>query len=73
LFGEVAAYVMQDDELFETMTPYECLKLFANLRLSGTSEEKEKRVMKVIEDMKLTNYMNTSVSRKCAKEGDTRR
>jgi len=62
LFGKVAAYVMQDDELLETMTPYECLKFSANLRLSCTPQEKEQRVMKVIEDMRLTACMNTLVT-----------
>jgi len=62
LFGKVAAYVMQDDVLLETLTPYESIRFSANLRLSGTSQEKESRVMKVIEDLRLTACMNTLVS-----------
>lgn len=61
LFGKLAAYVMQDDVLLETLTPYECLKFSANLRLTSTSEEKEARVMKVIEDLRLKGCMHTMV------------
>lgn len=62
VFGKVGAYVMQDDALLETLTPYESLKFAANLRLSGTSEEKEIRVMKVLEDLRLKGCMNTPVN-----------
>jgi len=61
VFGKIGAYVMQDDVLLETLTPYECLMFSANLRLTGTQEEKEKRVTKVIADLKLHNCMNTLV------------
>jgi ABC-type multidrug transport system ATPase subunit len=64
LFGKVAAYVMQDDVLLETLTPYECIKFSANLRLSGNPQEKESRVTKVIEDLRLKTCMNTLVSHK---------
>ncbi len=61
IFGKVGAYVMQDDVLLETLTPYECICFSANLRLSGTPEEKEKRVNEVIKDLKLEKCRNTLV------------
>ena len=64
LFGKVGAYVMQDDVLLETLTPYECLRFSANLRLSGTQQEKDEQVMKVIADLRLQTCMNTLVLKK---------
>lgn len=32
-FGKVGAFVQQDDILLSTMTPYECFKFGANLKL----------------------------------------
>eukprot|EP00826_Nyctotherus_ovalis_P043497 TRINITY_DN4589_c0_g1_i17.p2 TRINITY_DN4589_c0_g1~~TRINITY_DN4589_c0_g1_i17.p2 ORF type:complete len:203 (+),score=44.95 TRINITY_DN4589_c0_g1_i17:184-792(+) len=61
LFGKIGAYVMQDDVLLETLTPYECLLFSANLRLSGTEEEKEARVNKVLEDLRLKGCKDTLV------------
>jgi ABC-type multidrug transport system ATPase subunit len=61
VFGKVAAYVMQDDVLLETLTPHECLQFAANLRLSGTPEEREERVQKIIKDLRLTTCKDTLV------------
>eukprot|EP00826_Nyctotherus_ovalis_P052896 TRINITY_DN678_c0_g1_i8.p1 TRINITY_DN678_c0_g1~~TRINITY_DN678_c0_g1_i8.p1 ORF type:complete len:598 (+),score=123.39 TRINITY_DN678_c0_g1_i8:364-2157(+) len=61
VFGKVAAYVMQDDVLLETLTPHECLQFAANLRLSGTPEEREEQVMKIIKDLRLTTCKDTLV------------
>jgi ABC-type multidrug transport system ATPase subunit len=61
LFGNIGAYVMQDDVLLETLTPYECLMFSANLRLEGPPEEKEKRVRKVIADLGLEKCKDTLV------------
>ena len=61
IFGKLGAYVMQDDVLFETLTPYECLQFSANLRLSTTQEDKDRQVLRVIQDLKLKNCMNTLV------------
>jgi len=61
VFGKVAAYVMQDDVLLETLTPHECLQFAANLRLSGTPEEREERVEKIIKDLRLTTCKDTLV------------
>eukprot|EP00826_Nyctotherus_ovalis_P043498 TRINITY_DN4589_c0_g1_i18.p2 TRINITY_DN4589_c0_g1~~TRINITY_DN4589_c0_g1_i18.p2 ORF type:complete len:178 (+),score=19.87 TRINITY_DN4589_c0_g1_i18:267-800(+) len=65
LFGKIGAYVMQDDVLLETLTPLECLAFSANLRLSGTQEEKDRCVMKVIGDLRLDKCMNTMASFRC--------
>eukprot|EP00826_Nyctotherus_ovalis_P052894 TRINITY_DN678_c0_g1_i5.p1 TRINITY_DN678_c0_g1~~TRINITY_DN678_c0_g1_i5.p1 ORF type:complete len:333 (+),score=57.20 TRINITY_DN678_c0_g1_i5:414-1412(+) len=61
LFGKKCAYVMQDDVLLDTLTPYECLCFSANLRLSTSQEEKEQSVMRVIEALRLQTCMNTLV------------
>jgi len=61
VFGKVAAYVMQDDVLLETLSPHECLQFAANLRLSGTPEEREERVEKIIKDLRLTACKDTFV------------
>lgn len=61
LFGKVAAYVMQDDVLLETLTPYECFKFAANLRLSCSEEEKEEAVVKVIKALRLQVCKDTLV------------
>jgi ABC-type multidrug transport system ATPase subunit len=61
LFGRIAAYVMQDDVLLETLTPYESLKFSANLRLPYSTEEKERAVLKVIADLRLQNCRDTLV------------
>lgn len=61
LFGKKCAYVMQDDVLLDTLTPYECLCFSANLRLSCSQEEKDKSVLKVIEYLRLQTCMNTLV------------
>lgn len=61
LFGKIAAYVMQDDVLLETLTPCECLSFAANLRLSCSQEEKDSRVEKIIIDLRLERCKNTLV------------
>jgi len=61
LFGRIGAYVMQDDVLLETLTPYECLKFSANLRLPYSAEEKERAVLKVIADLRLQKCKDTLV------------
>ncbi len=61
LFGKLCTYVMQDDVLMETMTPFECLSFSANLRLSCSQEEKDKHVIETIALLKLQTCMNTLV------------
>lgn len=61
LFGKKCAYVMQDDVLLDTLTPYECLCFSANLRLSTSQQEKDQAVMRVIEALRLQTCMNTLV------------
>lgn len=39
-FATFAAYVQQDDVLFQTMTVRECLEFAAKLKLKGTYDEK---------------------------------
>jgi ABC-type multidrug transport system ATPase subunit len=51
-FATFASYVLQNDVLFETLTPREALTFVANLKFSG-EEEKERRVNETISALKL--------------------
>lgn len=62
-FNKVSAYVMQDDRLFETLTPRELFSFSANLRLpkETTQEEKKAAVEWVIQRLGLTSCADTRV------------
>ena len=48
--------------LLSTMTPYECFKFGAKLKLNDmTDQEQENRVNKLIKDLRLTKCKNTKV------------
>lgn len=57
-FALFAAYVMQDDRLFETLTVKECIRFAANLRVIGTKEEKDRKLNEVLQLMRLTHCQN---------------
>lgn len=44
---------MQDDILLETMTVKECFQFAANLKTIGTNEEKNKKVVEMVKNLKL--------------------
>eukprot|EP01083_Nonionella_stella_P179256 635882_1 len=50
------SYIMQDDCLFETLTPAESLRFSANLRLPSfiSAEEKELRVQRILKGLDLS-------------------
>eukprot|EP01083_Nonionella_stella_P026518 73020_1 len=54
-FQKMTAYIMQDDSLFETLTPRETMQFSARLRLSSDLSEKERdqRVSKIIKALDL--------------------
>lgn len=56
-----SSYVMQDDLLFDILTPKETLIFVAKLRKKRTEEEYEKIVNELIEDLKLTKCMDTRI------------
>jgi ABC-type multidrug transport system ATPase subunit len=63
-------YIMQDDLLMKTQTPFEIISFSANLRLSDSfsKQEKENRVRDIISELNISNCQNTMVG----KSGETR-
>jgi len=55
------AYVMQDDSLLATETPRECIRLSAQLRLGGRSQDHEALVDSMLSTLGLTKCSNTIV------------
>lgn len=66
-FSKFAGYVMQNDILFETMTPREIFTFTANLRLPGTHEERIKKVNNLLQNLKLERAADTLVGGTFAK------
>jgi len=60
-FSAISAYVQQDDILFQTMSVRECLEFAAKLKLSGTYEDKMKRVSDIITELRLQKCANTKI------------
>mmetsp|Transcript_9095 Transcript_9095/g.9873 ORF Transcript_9095/g.9873 Transcript_9095/m.9873 type:complete len:618 (+) Transcript_9095:211-2064(+) len=61
-FGKLAAYVMQDDYLFATLTPRECVRFVVNLRMKDkTANEKEEKVDDVLAELGLLKCADTLV------------
>ncbi len=50
-FGEICAYIMQDDILLDFLTVRESLLFGARLKLKASLEECEKRVEKLIDQV----------------------
>ncbi|KAG6543584.1 hypothetical protein Mapa_014947 [Marchantia paleacea] len=63
MMKRMSAYVMQDDQLFPMLTVWETLWFAAEVRLSQTMsrDEKRDRVMKLIDQLGLTNAQNTYI------------
>ncbi|CAD8074209.1 unnamed protein product [Paramecium primaurelia] len=59
-FSSFAAYVMQNDVLFETLTPREAFQFVANLKFVS-EDEKNHHVDEVIKTMKLERCQNTMI------------
>mmetsp|Transcript_23191 Transcript_23191/g.23082 ORF Transcript_23191/g.23082 Transcript_23191/m.23082 type:complete len:508 (+) Transcript_23191:95-1618(+) len=60
-FGSFAAYVTQDDYLFESFTCEKCIEFAARLRLNLSKEETASRVEDIIEKMGLQKCRKTMV------------
>lgn len=58
-YSENISYVTQEDNLIECMTVFECFMFTANLKTNYP--DKESRVLKLIEKLKLENCKNTYV------------
>jgi len=55
------AYVTQDDHLFPTSTPRECVEFVSKLRLNCTSKEREEKVAGLIDSLGLTGCQHTVI------------
>jgi ABC-type multidrug transport system ATPase subunit len=55
VFGNFAAYVMQDDILYEFFTPREALTFAARLKLKGSIEFQDQRVLEVLQELGLSH------------------
>ncbi|TNV81788.1 hypothetical protein FGO68_gene14291 [Halteria grandinella] len=76
VFGDFAAYVMQDDILYEFLTPREALIFAARLKLGGDEDQKLQRVNEVLEELGLISQQNTligSVKMKTLSGGERKR
>lgn len=60
-YPRFAAYVMQNDVLFETLTPKECLQFAANFKIKGSQAAKNLRVKELIKELRLELCQNTYV------------
>lgn len=60
-YGSYSAYVMQDDVLLETMTVRESFMFSAKLRITGTLDEKTKKVERLMRDLKLTKCKDSPI------------
>lgn len=59
VFGEMGAYVMQDDVLFTHFTVEDALIFAARLKLTVSKDQQDKRVKELIEELGLTHVKNT--------------
>ncbi|EAR86576.2 ABC-2 family transporter protein (macronuclear) [Tetrahymena thermophila SB210] len=60
-FTQFASYVMQDDILLEALTVKECFQFAANLKTTGTAEQKSKKVEEITKMLKLEKCQNTFI------------
>jgi ABC-type multidrug transport system ATPase subunit len=76
-FGSLAAFVMQDDILFDYLQVKEALTFAARLRLPNLSrEQQDQRVEKILKDLGLTNVQDTQIGspfRKIISGGERKR
>ena len=56
-----SAFIQQDDILFQSMTVRECIEFSAQLKLSGSEEEKQRRVDEIVKDLRLNKCQDTYI------------
>lgn len=66
-FGSFAAYVTQDDYLFESFTPEKCIEFAAKLRLNLPSALIKQRVEEIIDSLNLQKCRKTIVGNQIIK------
>ena len=60
-FGKLAAYVMQDDILYEFFTPKEALTFAGKLKLNASDEYIDNKVQEILSDLGLSHVQNTFI------------
>lgn len=60
-FGKLGAFVMQDDILIETMTPYESFCFAAKLRTNLNKEQIKEKSMQMIDRLQLQACKDTRI------------
>jgi ATP-binding cassette, subfamily G (WHITE), eye pigment precursor transporter len=60
-FGKLGAFVMQDDILIETLTPFESFVFAAKLRTGLTGRQIERKAHEMVERLQLTNCRDTRI------------
>ena len=76
VFGSLAAYVMQDDVLYDSFTPLEALTFAARLKLGGSIAEQDERVQQLLEELGLMGVKDTEIGsaiRKTISGGERKR
>ena len=76
LFGKYAAYVMQDDVIFEHFTVREALRFAARLKLRIIEKKQEQRINQLLYDLGLEDCADTivgSVLKKTISGGERKR
>ena len=66
-FGSYAAYVTQDDYLYESFTCRKCIEFAAKLRLNLPKEQTDQRVDDIIESLNLKRCENTIIGNELVK------
>jgi len=66
-FGSYAAYVTQDDYLFESFTCRKCIEFAAKLRLNLPQDQTDERVESIIYNLNLQNCKDTIVGNETIK------
>lgn len=61
VFGNLAAYVMQDDILYQHFTPREALIFAAKLKLGGSDKIQNERVNHLLEELGLSQIADTVI------------
>lgn len=65
--SKLSSYVMQDDLLFDILTPKETLLFVSKLKSKKTSEEYENEVNSLLEELKLTKCKDTRIGNETTK------
>lgn len=60
-YSNQIGYVMQEDALLGTLTPYECFKFAADMKLNLSENDKIERVEELVQELGLKNCQNVKI------------